>query len=477
MANRDHVGKRPRFKPQRYSSTFMFARRHRAALLAALAIGAMFFAFAGDGLRAYFTPDDMMNLYVSWSAPLAGLFHTDRPLGALVYRVLFAGFGLHSAPYRMVCFALLLANLGLLFVFCRRVSGSREVAALACLLGAYHAHLADLYYSTGTIFDLLCCLFFFLAFNLYLRIREQGEASWRQTAGLLALYGCALASKEMAVMLPVYVVVYEWIFHRKEFGRVWRMGFLWVAVPVSAVYGFWKVAGPHAMTANPAYAQHISLHAFLTASKSYLNDLFYGAIAFSTLKLVMLWVIVLVMAAVARRRDLWFGLCMLMLGVLPFVFIPPRGFFVMYLVLPGWYLFVAAALVAVREALPACAESLAVRPEALALFVAVALLLLPLHHAEKPGGMAWVAGAHQQIRAVLGVVAERFPSMPHGTKVLFLSDPYDADDWILTSMFRLQYRDRDLRVDRVKADPSLLEREAEYAHVFALDEKGLQVIR
>jgi hypothetical protein len=67
--------------------------------------------------------------------------------------------------------------------------------------------------------------------------------------------------------------------------------------------------------------------------------------------------------------------------------------------------------------------------------------------------------------------------MPHGTKVLFLSDPYDADDWILTSMFRLQYRDRDLRVDRVKADPSLLEREAEYAHVFALDEKGLQVIR
>jgi hypothetical protein len=455
----------------------MFARRHRAALLAALAIGAVFFAFAGDGLRAYFTPDDMMNLYVSWSAPAADLLHNDRPLGALVYRAMFAGFGLNPAPYRVVCFSLLLANLGLLFVFCRRISGSREVAALACLLGAYHAHLADLYYSTGTIFDLLCCLFFFLTFNSYLRIRQKGEVSWKRSAGLLALYGCALASKEMAVMLPVFVVAYEWIFHRKEAARVLRMPFLWVAAPVTAVYAIWKVAGPHAMTANPAYAQHISLHAFLAASKAYLNDLFYNAIAFSTLKLVVLSAVVVAVAVIARRKDLWFGLCLLMLGVLPFIFIPTRGFFVMYLVLPGWYLFAAAALVAVREALPAWAESIAVRPEALALFVAVMLLLLPLHHAEKPGGMAWVAGAHQQIRSVLGVVAERFPAMPRGTKVLFLSDPYDADDWILTSMFRLQYRDRDLRVDRVKADPALLAKEAEYAHVFSLDEKGLQVVR
>jgi hypothetical protein len=195
------------------------------------------------------------------------------------------------------------------------------------------------------------------------------------------------------------------------------------------------------------------------------------------LKLVVLSAVVVAVAVIARRKDLWFGLCLLMLGVLPFIFIPTRGFFVMYLVLPGWYLFAAAALVAVREALPAWAESIAVRPEALALFVAVMLLLLPLHHAEKPGGMAWVAGAHQQIRSVLGVVAERFPAMPRGTKVLFLSDPYDADDWILTSMFRLQYRDRDLRVDRVKADPALLAKEAEYAHVFSLDEKGLQVVR
>ena len=43
----------------------------------------------------------------------------------------------------------LLANLGLLYLFCLRLSRSIEVAALACLLGAYQAHLGDLYYNTA----------------------------------------------------------------------------------------------------------------------------------------------------------------------------------------------------------------------------------------------------------------------------------------------------------------------------------------
>src|ERR1035438_8115156 len=95
----------------------MIPRKLRAPLLAALAIGGILLAFAGDGIGAYFTPDDMMNLYVSWSAPAVELLHSDRPMGALVYRLLFACFGLHPLPYRLVCFSLLLANLALLYRF------------------------------------------------------------------------------------------------------------------------------------------------------------------------------------------------------------------------------------------------------------------------------------------------------------------------------------------------------------------------
>ena len=449
----------------------MVPRKLRAPLLAGLLIGAIFLAFAGDGVDAYFTPDDMMNLYVSWSASPAGLLINDRPLGALVYRAMFAVFGLHPLGYRLVCFALLLANLALLYRFCRSLSGSREVAALACLLGAYHAHLADLYYSTGTIYDLLCCLFFLLAFNLYLNVRESAAClSWRQTAAVLALYVCALASKEMAVLLPVYVLLYEW-------PRVLRIRFLWMAVPLTAAYAAWKVAGPHAMTANPAYAVHPSLHVFLASWKAYLNDLFYGAITFSTIKLVLLWAAVTLFAVLARRRYIWMAWCILMLGVLPFIFIAPRGFFVMYLVLPGWYLFAAAALVSLREQIARWAEPLDVQPAQLALFVVVALFLIPLHRAEKPGGKAWVAASHQQVRAVLGVLEQRYPTMPKGSRVLFLSDPYDPGDWILTSMFRLEYHDQELRVDRARENPSLSSQQDAYTHIFTLDGNGLQVLK
>ena len=105
----------------------------RAAAVVALATLAIFFTFAGDGLQGYFAPDEMMNLYQAWSPPVTGLIHHDRPLGELVYRGLFAGFGLRPLPYRIFCLLLLVVNLALLFRFCRLVSGSVEVAALAVL--------------------------------------------------------------------------------------------------------------------------------------------------------------------------------------------------------------------------------------------------------------------------------------------------------------------------------------------------------
>src|SRR5207247_3480443 len=126
----------------------------RAAGAIAVIIG-FFLVFAGDGLSAYFTPDDMMNLYDAWFRPLVA----QRPAGVLFQRGIFAVFGLNPLPFRIACFLMLLANLLLLYAFCVRLSQSREVAALACLLGAYHAHLADLYYSTGTVYDLLCLCF------------------------------------------------------------------------------------------------------------------------------------------------------------------------------------------------------------------------------------------------------------------------------------------------------------------------------
>src|SRR5947199_9197041 len=96
--------------------------------------------------------------------------------------------------------ALLLANLGLLYLFCLRLSRSREVAALSCLLGACHAHLGDLYYNSGTIYDLLCFACCYIARRYYMKMRaERAYPGVWETTSSLALHTPAVDSKQMAV--------------------------------------------------------------------------------------------------------------------------------------------------------------------------------------------------------------------------------------------------------------------------------------
>jgi hypothetical protein len=454
----------------------MTVPRGRAALAVALVAGGCFFALAGDGIRAYFTPDDMMNLYGAWSSsPLTA----DRPVGALVYRGLFALFGLNPLPYRLAAFALLAANLALLYGFCARLSRSREVAALACLLGAYQAHLADLYYSTGTIYDLLCYFFFFLALVWYLRIRDAGGLpDWRQTAGLLGAYALALGSKEMAATLPVLLAVYECIYHRAKGWRQWR--FIWLSVPLAALYAVYKTLGPHRMTANADYALSLTAHAFLSSWKHYMGELLYGAVTFNTFTLVWLLAAMLALAALARRRELLFAWCFIFIAMLPVAFIPPRGLFAVYVTLPGWYLYASGALALGRDRLvcwfPRFAAAFQVRPEQAALFLLVAALLIPAHLRERPGGKAWVGEAHATVRNVIGPLTARYPSMPRGARILFLDDPYPKDEWMLTFIFRLFYRDNQIRVDRAKVWPDLAKEPARstYQRLFVLDDHGLR---
>src|SRR5690348_14295165 len=109
-----------------------------ATIAAVLTPLVCFIAFAGDGFRSDFIPDDMMNLYSAWTLPIGDclqanlLFFTNsyRPLGLLFYKLLFELFGLNPFPYRLVCLTLLLINLGLLYLFSKCLSPSTEIATL-----------------------------------------------------------------------------------------------------------------------------------------------------------------------------------------------------------------------------------------------------------------------------------------------------------------------------------------------------------
>jgi hypothetical protein len=149
--------------------------------------------------------------------------------------------------------------------------------------------------------------------------------------------------------------------------------------------------------------------------------------------------------------------------------------------LPGWYLYGASALVRLREAamawIPRWSAELEVRPDQLVLFAAVAVLLIPLNRWQKPLGNTWVAHDYNAVRAVLEVLDARARPLRPGARILFLADPFDAGDWILSSMFRLSYRDQTIQVDRVKDHPELAGEAARYDRVFVLDSLGLREVR
>ncbi len=417
----------------------------RNTIFAILAIAGIFFGFAGDGLRAYFTPDEMMNFYGAWFRPL---LESRRPVGDLIFRGIFAVAGLNPLPFRLVCFALLAANLVLLYLLCRKLSGSSEVGALACLLGAYHAHLADLYYSSDTLYDLLYFFFYFSALLLYIAVRRRG---WYRQILTLALYLLALGSKEMAVTLPVFLALYDLIYDPparnwkpalawagREFKRLWLF-----AVPAVALI-LLKTVGPLKVIGNSDFLPHFSGEFLINNWRHYTYDLFYGAMLFTPLRVVLLWAVLLAIALLLRKRDLLFAAALILIGILPVALIAERGFYAIYLVLPGWYLFAAETLVATRDRLlPA---GIAARPAVL--FVVVALCLVPLHWREKPRGKTWVAEAHESVRGTLEPL--RSEAVPHGGKVLVLNDHFPKDDHILTFMFRLTFRDEDIQVKRAQ---------------------------
>jgi hypothetical protein len=465
----------------------MISNRSRAVIAFATGILGLA-AFGADGIRGQFTGDDMMNLYGAWSGSAAEILTGQRPLGALVYRGLFTLFGLHPLPLRLVCFGLLIANLALLYAFCARLTHSREVAVLACLLAAYHAHLADLYWNSGMIYDLLCYFLVLLVLVLYFRIRQSGHyPGWRPNVVLIGLYLCALGAKETAVVLPPLIALYEWIYEAQlpySWSRIrrWLAGgasFLYWSVPITLLFIIYRTTGGYAMTANPSYALHPSLHVFMAGWKHYLADLFYG-IRFNSLAVILLLTLLLGLAARTRRRELLFAWCVIMVGALPIIFISPRGLYAMYVALPGWYLYAGSLLVLVRVGalryLPRFAEGFAVRPDQLAMFVALVALLIQLHWHRKPIGYLGIADNDSAIRPVLEQLATQNRPLPRGAKVLFLSDPYPIDEWVLTFMFRLHYRDKNIQVVRAKVWPALAVPEVrqQYDRVYVLDDGGLR---
>ena len=327
-------------------------------ILVALLI-AYFLHFALQSLPAHFRGDDMMNMFRYWSVgPLkairANLFFWtsfDRPLAALYYLPLYHLFDLHAKPYRVVTITLVAAAIPIAYLLVRSLGTSRSVAFLAVILWCYHPRLASLVYIDAFIYDVLCSLFYLAALACYISIREKGQPLRPfQLFGCFALYLCALNSKEMAVTLPVIILIYELLKYYQEPERKNFIQWVWrdaspalVAGLITGIYCYAKMYGPDGLYVHPqergAYMPHYSWHAFGKANADFVSQFVYlprghvmpARIVFGA------WGLVFLYAFLRRDRVLKLMAFWIVITPLPLDFIlPARGGASLILVFFGW---------------------------------------------------------------------------------------------------------------------------------------------
>jgi hypothetical protein len=438
-------------------------------LSAVLSIAAYFVILTKDALLSYFDPDACMNIYRSWSFPTASLVkanllfflnsHFYRPMGSVWYRGIFDLAGFNPLPFIVLNLLVLAANIWFTYSVCRRLSGSRETGALAALLIAYHGSFMPLYFDIGYAYDVLCYFFYFAALLFYIRIRSRRRTlSWWQLAAASALYICALNAKEMAVTLPVFLVVYEWFYHRDSLGplrSLWRWpiahgrGVLVIGL-LTLVFVVGRASGS-GLQANSAYQPVFSWDRLMATSRPFLGEVLFLPDTISTGAVLLIWLVLFAIAWATKSRALKFAWLFLMLSVIPIAFIQPRGAAQYYIPLFGWVLYASTALVQGTQhllaKLPRATQFAPVR--AAALFLGLAAAMYFLNARTGWANVTTVSEEGELSRSVVGQVHRLRPALRPGSRILFLNDPFDLSHQMMFLM-RLSYRDNSLDIDSAR---------------------------
>ena len=130
-----------------------------------------------------------------------------RPFQELSYMLDYAVWKLNPVGFHLGNLMLHLLAAFLLFLIAEQISGNQVIALISSSIYLIHPlHTEAVTYIAGRA-DPLMALFFLLSFYLYLR---------RKSALSCLSFVCALLSKEIAIMLPVILIFYGWVFEAAE---------------------------------------------------------------------------------------------------------------------------------------------------------------------------------------------------------------------------------------------------------------------
>ncbi len=466
-------------------------RRATFPLISIATIAAYFVHFLRPSLRMYFSSDDAMNLYRSWAHPLTALIKANflfflnspfyRPFASAWYRTIYNLAGFNPIPFHIALLALLALNVWLTYAVTRQLTDSREAAPIAALLIAYHPSFGSIFFDTGYIYDVLCFSLYFSAFLTYIRIRQSGKLPGiREIAAITVLYVCALNSKEMAVTLPVFLLLYEllyesvplrsphtWLDWVRSDGR----GVLAIGV-TTVLFVVGRALDPtDTLLKNDAYIPVFTCTRYFETSRGFVTTLFLLPREVSSAGVITLWLALFAIAWISRSRALRFAWMFLMLSAIPVAFILPRGAGQYYVPYFGWVLYAATALwLALAKVLALKPSSILAQSCAAIVLITIAGLLSYSYASPWRENLTHISIEPEELRKVTKSLHELQPEFKRDARILFLDDPFDSEYQKYNMMFavKLSYRDDSLSVYRMKgARPaSDAEKRASYDNVF-----------
>ncbi|TAM82799.1 MAG: tetratricopeptide repeat protein [Acidobacteria bacterium] len=136
-----------------------------------------------------------------------------RPIFLLFLLLNYKAFGPYAAGWHLVSIASHAGVTYVVYVLARRLTHDNWTALIAALIfGVNPVHIESVAWISG-VTDPLLALFLVPSFLCYLNASE-GKAHRRAwLAGSLALYAFAMLSKETALILPMIIFAYEWLWH------------------------------------------------------------------------------------------------------------------------------------------------------------------------------------------------------------------------------------------------------------------------
>jgi len=427
-----------------------------ASLKFLLPVFALVLIFYYKVLGVYFSQDDFFHITISQTngsfygfLNLFG-FYPFEERGIAFYRpvfreaffnIFYSIFGLNQLPYRVFQLALHFTNIVLVYTFTQKWLGDKRISGFAALFfGISATNVATLYYLTGGVQVLGATIFILQTLLFY-----EKHARWA-----LLTFLVALASHELAVVVPLLLTVINWrralpfvgltlIYLYLDFSII---GFSKNEVQYQSVFSLPKLINTYAWYSGWALGLPEMLIDFVRSGLQLNPSLMhywgnYFKIIFPAFFIALFGLLYLTSYLFLKKKEILLNKKVLLLiiwfvvGLLPVAVLPwHKSTYYLYPVLAAFSLLVSYVMFKFAENTKKLSARVVVA------FLVAALFILNATSVTLGDSTYWAATRGRLAEKLIGQISSQYPTLPKGAVFYIKNDPnypFVAEDWGGTS--------------------------------------------